>query len=219
MDKSGMKFVVFLVVLLLLLASVNALTAAIGNARMIINYTLEKNKENILQRSILVKNTNNASVLVNLKPAGDLEDITTIPDNNITLAPDTDKDFTFLVTLSQPGELDGKINVFFTDPEGKQSGLVLSSNIVIYVLGEGTVLPKNNQTTVTSTKNETKQPVDGTVDNSGKTPVTVSVGGAGNAAASNNDANDSGINWFFVAFIILMSAIFVAIIIFMMKRS
>src|SRR3989344_673251 len=211
MEALKTRLSIILLILIAFSLPVNALTAAIGNARMILNYTLESNKENVLEKSILVKNPNNITLLVNLQPEGDLDGITSFEENNITLAPETDKDVKFKVTLTEPGELTGKINVFFRDPEGNQAGIALSSNIIIFVLGEGSVMPTTNQTTKNPEKNNT-------ANNVNKTPVTVSVGGEGNNAVTGNTIKDNneGVNWFFIAFIVLLSVMLLAIIIFIM---
>ncbi|MBS3108629.1 hypothetical protein J4409_02035 [Candidatus Woesearchaeota archaeon] len=205
------KTIALLLVFIMSLAMpVYALTASIGNARMILNYTLEKNKENILEKSILVKNVNDMPVLIQLKSEGDIKDITTISENNFTLAAKQDKDVKFSIKLTQPGEITGKINVFFSDTEGTQAGAVLSSSIIIFVLGEGSVTPSPNQTINPIIKNNT-------IDNpENKTPVTVSVGGTGNVII---EKPESEVNTLFIAFIVLMAIILFAIIIIIIKRS
>jgi len=75
-------------------------------------------------------------------------------------------------------------------------------------------MPTTNQTTKNPEKNNT-------ANNVNKTPVTVSVGGDGNNAVTGNTIKDNneGVNWFFIAFIVLLSVMLLAIIIFIMRRS
>lgn len=219
MKITNLKLAFLLFGLIFSAVCANALTASIGNARMILEYKLEDGKENVIEKTILVKNVNNVTVLVNLKPDSVLEGITEIPVNNITLAPETEKDFLFRVKPTGPGEINGKINVFFSDPEGKQSGVVLTSTVIIYVLDEDGTMPneeKENETTI-NPEVELPETVDNEEEN--KTPVSVSVGGTGNVVGSDAAKNGNGPNWFFIAFIGLLSAIFLVIIIIIMRRS
>ena len=216
MNKTKTNIAILLALILLITAPVYALTASIGNARMILNYEWEKNKENIIEKSILVKNVNDVPVSVQLKPDNDLKDITTIPDNNITLSPKEERDVKFQIKIEQPGEITGKINVFFSDPDGKQAGVVLSSSIIIFAVGEGSAIPSN-----TTKPPITNPPINNiTTDNGNKTPVSVSVGGTGNTILNNNASKDeSGANLFVIASIALLAVILLAIIIIIIKRS
>ena len=219
MKTMNLKIAMIFVVLIISSFLASALTASIGNARMILNYTLEKDKENVIEKTILVRNVNNVSVLVNLKPDAAIKDITEIPENNVTLEPNSDKDFIFRIRPTQPGEIEGKINVFFSDPSGKQTGVVLTSTIIMYVLGEGTTIQQNNNNTIKNQTNNNTAVVED-VPKKNATGVRVSVGGSGGSVVNgeeNKDAN--GVSWFFISFIVLLSIIFLAIIIIILRRE
>src|SRR3989344_5660615 len=146
-----------------------------------------------------------SSFLVNLKPDAAIKDITEIPENNVTLEPNSDKDFIFRIRPTQPGEIEGKINVFFSDPSGKQTGVVLTSTIIMYVLGEGTTIQQNNNNTIKNQTNNNTAVVED-VPKKNATGVRVSVGGSGGSVVNgeeNKDAN--GVSWFFISFIVLLS--------------
>jgi hypothetical protein len=134
---------VFLAVLLS--ATVNALTASIGNARMIIHTDVEQGTPTVIQKSIKINNVNNMSVEVTLMPSGDIKDFTQVLDNNIILSPEQSRDARFVMSLEYGGRYDGKILVNFKSAEEgvKSQPVGLASTIVI--LAEGPPNPNPPQ--------------------------------------------------------------------------
>jgi len=126
-----------LLISLILISNALAITASIGNARMI----LRAQTGDILEKSILVKNVNNVSVNIVLTASGDLEDNTIIKDKNFTLQPNEDKNAFFTIKVTKAGTTETRINVQFT-PIGEKNGAGLSS--VITVIANGTDSDENN---------------------------------------------------------------------------
>jgi len=117
-----------------------AVTASIGNARMI----LRANVGETIQKSILVKNINNETINLELTASGDLEKNIKILDNNFTLAPGEEKNARFTIKITKNGAFESRINVKFFSPT-EQKGVVLSSNIVVMV-NQGDNNPDVNDT-------------------------------------------------------------------------
>lgn len=123
--------VAILLLSLILITNVLAITASIGNARMI----LRAETGDTLEKSILVKNINNVSVNIVLTASGDLQDSITIKDKNFTLQPNEEKNAYFTIKVTKTGTTESKINVQFT-PVGGKNGAGLSSTIVVIASGE-----------------------------------------------------------------------------------
>jgi len=123
--------VAVLLLSLILITNVLAITASIGNARMI----LRAETGDTLEKSILVKNINNVSVNIVLTASGDLQDSITIKDKNFTLQPNEEKNVAFTIKVTKAGTTESKINVQFTPVSGK-NGAGLSSTIVVIASGE-----------------------------------------------------------------------------------
>lgn len=130
MDKK-IVFVISLLMSLILITNVLAITASIGNARMI----LRVETGDTIEKSILVKNMNNVSVNIAITASGDLKDYITIKDNNFTLDPGEEKNAAFSIKVTKTGTTESKINVQFTPVDGK-NGAGLSSNIMVIASGE-----------------------------------------------------------------------------------
>ncbi len=115
---------------------VNGLVGTIGNAKAIVTVDLEKT--DILERTVLVRNVNNVSVTIKLESDGDLEDIIEILDNDFVLKENEEKNARFKVTIPKEGIYNGNIIVFFKPPEGKGAGVALQSTWTIKAInGDG----------------------------------------------------------------------------------
>lgn len=124
-------FVLYVVLLLVLLSSnVFAITANIGNARMV----LRANVGDTIEKSILVKNINNDSIVINMTVSGDNEKDIKIIDNNFILSSGQEKEAKFTIKVTKSGTFEDKINVYFFSPS-ENKGVGLSSNIVLIVNG------------------------------------------------------------------------------------
>ncbi|MEK6895323.1 MAG: hypothetical protein AABX48_02275 [Nanoarchaeota archaeon] len=126
------KFTIFILLFCLVFSAalVSAVTAKIGNARMVLYPEFEGGKA-ILEKSIKVINDNNVSVNITLAPDEGLKNITEIIDSNFILEPGEEKDAAFVITIKEEGNYNGRINVFFKGIEDK-SGVALSSTVIIY---------------------------------------------------------------------------------------
>lgn len=123
-------FIFSLLISLVLIGNVLAITASIGNARMI----LRAETGDKLEKSILIKNVNNVSVDIELTASGDLEDYITVKDNNFRLEPGEEKKAFFTIEVKKSGTTESKINVQFT-PVGEKNGVGLSSTITVIASG------------------------------------------------------------------------------------
>lgn len=121
-----------LLMTLMLIGSVLAITASIGNARMILD---DAKTGDTIERSIAVKNTNDVAVKIKLFATGDLAEDIKIKDDNFTLNAGEEKKAFFTIKVKKAGETESKINVQFTPVDGK-NGAGLSSTIIVVASGE-----------------------------------------------------------------------------------
>lgn len=145
--KGVIKAYLILVLLLVLALNAFALSASIGNARMILYPEIAPGETVTIERTILVRNINNVSVLIHLDPFEELENMTEILDNDFVLEPLQEKDARFRLTIEEPGRYEGSIAVSFApaeDPQG--SGVGLLSNIIV-IAREANETTQTNQTT------------------------------------------------------------------------
>ena len=131
MRNKKIFYVVSLILCILVLAEFSsAITAAIGNSRMI----LRVNPGDTIEKSILVRNTNDVPVTIDLFASGDLIDDLEIIDKQFVLDAGEEKKAYFKIEVKKEGKTETKINVRFTPAEGNGAGL--SSTIIIFS-GEG----------------------------------------------------------------------------------
>lgn len=132
------KYLILAIILLILnsfLAS--AITASIGNSRMVLRPAYGET----IEKSILVKNVNNVKVDIELSASGDLADSIKIKDDKFSLQPNEEKKAYFTIKASEKGTSESKIMVKFTPEEG--NGVVLTSTIII--ITAGTSLPTEEE--------------------------------------------------------------------------
>ncbi len=136
------KLLTIMLILAVVLTPVYAITASLGNSRAIIDYELKKNGQNMLERDIEVRNVNDYPIKVTLEAIDGFKGITTFSETEVLLEPNTNKKVPFTVQLSQPGVIDGKINVYFIRDDGvKESPAVLRATYTVLVSGEGQPIP------------------------------------------------------------------------------
>jgi len=123
--KKGIIFCVLF--LLVVFPFVFAIRGEIGNAKTVINTDWEEKK--VIERTILVRNTNDVPVDITLVATAEIEDIIELIDDNFRLEVGEEKKARFDIVLDRPGEWQGKITVRFTPEEG--NSVILASNLVI----------------------------------------------------------------------------------------
>lgn len=129
----------FLLLELFLASSVFAITASIGNSRMV----LRAAPNEIIERSILVRNVNSVPVTINFLSSGDLKDNIKLKEESFILQPGEEKKAYFTIKSDKEGSTETKINVRFTPEEG--NGVGLSSTIIIIVSGTPSIEKTNSQ--------------------------------------------------------------------------
>lgn len=135
----AVSFVVCSIILTLVFSTaIHALSASIGNARMILRVDVMPGKITTIERTIKVNNVNDVPVFIELVPADDLEYRTTILDTNVTIQPGESQDLGFKTDIYKPGDYEGTIGVKFygiEDGKVKGSGVGLQSTIIIQAKG------------------------------------------------------------------------------------
>ena len=130
MGKKIILGVFSILICLVLVTNVFAITGSIGNARMI----LRSDTGETIDKYILVRNTNNVSIDIEIFASGDLEEDIDIKDDNFTLAPGEDKKAYFAIDVKEVGTFESKVNVMFAPEEG--NGVGLSSTVIVIASGD-----------------------------------------------------------------------------------
>jgi hypothetical protein len=133
-NKGNIKIILLTVLILSVIlstSSVFALNAAVGNGKFVIsNATVG----DIIQRTMKVYNNNSYEVRIELIPGGNLTSDIKILDNNITMTPNSEKDFRFSVRITKEGRSDGEIIVKFTpaNVSNGKNGIALPTTMTIF---------------------------------------------------------------------------------------
>ena len=120
---------VAILILLVIIPSTFALTASIGNSRMVLR--LDQNEE--IERSILVKNVNDVPVTINAFATGDLAKYITLEKESFELSPNDEEKLFFTINAKKSGTTESKINIKFIPEEG--NGVGLTSTIIVIAGG------------------------------------------------------------------------------------
>lgn len=148
MVNKNLLMVVTGLIVLLMIVSVFAITANIGNARMI----LRQKPGDTVSKTVLVNNINDISVDIESYASGDLENFTTIKNPKFTLAAGESKNIEFTIKVEKEGTTETKINVKFM-PTGNVGGGVGLSSTVIIIAGQGNETTSTNNTTNSNNNN------------------------------------------------------------------
>jgi hypothetical protein len=132
MDKKIIIGSLSLLLVVVLISNVFAITASIGNARMILR--AEVGDE--IEKSIRVINDNDVAVDILLTVEGDLIDDIELVDEEFRLEPQEEKKAYFKIDVNTEGKTESTINVQFTPVDGK-NGAGLSSTVIVIAVGEG----------------------------------------------------------------------------------
>jgi len=124
-------FIIISVIILINITFVSAITGSMGNAKMILYPEVNGFTTTIIEKSILTKNVNDIPINVTLQVDEAGKEFLELIDESFTLPAGEEKKAEFLVKVRKEGTYNGKINVFFSPFEGKEPGVVLSSNIIV----------------------------------------------------------------------------------------
>ncbi len=119
-----------LIIFLSLICSVFALTAKIGQGKMV----LQANIGDKLEHYILVINDNDVDVNISLSASGDLENYIDISDNSFVLGPGEEKKAYFTIDVQKTGRTESRIYTQFKLKQG--NGVGASTTILVYAQGD-----------------------------------------------------------------------------------
>ncbi|MFH1510527.1 MAG: hypothetical protein ABIF10_02455 [Candidatus Woesearchaeota archaeon] len=198
------------VVFCLGLPSVSALTASIGNARMIIHTDASPEQPAVIQKSIRVNNVNDVPVQIGLRSQGDIKDYTEVLDKGFTLQPGETVDARFVITLEYGGTYEGKILVDFFPVEGstKQTPVGLASTVIIISQGPQNPNPPTGSEEVSEEDLEyvnsepAEEPAE-VMDN----PDTVSPSSAGKSLQSAKEKASPLVGMMIIGFVIIIGIV------------
>ena len=129
MNKKIILIAFSLIIIVTLISNILAITASIGNARMVLR--AETGDE--IEKYVKVINVNDVRVDIELSASGDLEDYVEIIDDKFSLEPGEEKKAYFLVNVVKPGITETRINVKFIPEQG--NGVGFSSTIIVIAEG------------------------------------------------------------------------------------
>jgi len=138
-------FILFLITTIFIFQSASAIIVYLRPAKMIIRVNTTSTQPAIVERSLVVKNENNFTLNVELRPEGDIWDITTMKERNITLGPGGKRDVNFTITINEPKTYNGKITVIYSAPN--ITGVALQAEILIIASGEKVITTTVNPST------------------------------------------------------------------------
>lgn len=210
------KVISVLFILVVLVAPVYALTASLGSSRAVINFELKDGGSNILERDVIVRNVNDYPIEVTLEGDGDFKGVITFPVNPVTLDADSEKPIPFKVKISQPGTLEGKINVYFRRGDGiQETPAVLRATYIVLVTGEGQEVPTQPQEP--SDDNSTQEaPRTFETPDDGNGSVGLSIGG--NSVGKPVNPESGGANWFLISFLAFIAILIVLGAVYILRK-
>ncbi len=122
-----------ILIIFVLLTTVTALTATIGNSRMVIRNVDVGDK---IEKYVLVRNVNDVEVGINLSVSGDLKDSIELLDKEFTLETGAERRAKFLIHVTKNGTTETNINVAFKNLEYEESGVGLHSTVIVIASAE-----------------------------------------------------------------------------------
>lgn len=126
------KTIIYSILVALILLSpefTTAITASLGNSRM----TLRAAPDEIVEKSILVKNVNDVPLTINVSTSGELADNIIIKEKTFRLNPGEEKKMIFTIKAEEEGKTESKINFGFNPDEGNGIGL---SSVITFLSDE-----------------------------------------------------------------------------------
>jgi len=127
MNKKSLFLVLILFSLVLTLPLTSALTAGLGNSRMILR--LSQGEE--IERYVLVKNVNDFPINVSISTGGDLIDYLDLETEKLELDSQAEEKIYFTIKASKPGTTETKINFLFSGGSEEGNTVGLSSTVIV----------------------------------------------------------------------------------------
>lgn len=121
-------------VFLIILANsilLSAITGSMGNAKMVLYPEVNGWTNTVIEKSILVKNVNSMPINITLELDENASKFIELIDKSFILESGEEKKAQFEIRVKKEGKYEGRINVFFRPTEGKESGVVLSSTVIV----------------------------------------------------------------------------------------
>jgi len=135
MEKSNLKVALFTITFLLFFVGIaqaanDTLTAQIGGGRVILYPEVGVGGAEI-SKYFTVNNVNAVPVNISLETAGDLKDMIKLETTNFILQPGENKRVNYVIKLKNAENIEGKVNVYFSQV-GKKGGVAVSATIIVH---------------------------------------------------------------------------------------
>ncbi len=131
-----------IIIFALFVATVNALTSAIGSPRVVLYKNISKGETLEFQNSVIVQNHNDYAVNITLSPIEVWEDKVFIKENNFSMQQNENKEVNYTIKIAKAGYYDGDILITFSD--SSKNTLSVAQNLVVIVSDEHGKVPKQN---------------------------------------------------------------------------
>lgn len=130
------KAVLYLIVILVVISSANALMASIDKPKMVLYKNVTPDKPLVFEQSVIINNKNDYDVQIRIEPAGELQNITKVTEKEFVMEGNSRKEVFYEITITRPGAYNGDIIVKFSELD-KNVGAALAQTLVVLVKGEG----------------------------------------------------------------------------------
>ena len=130
-----LKLLTLFLVFVLVVSNVSAITGSVGNLKVVLRPEVNSGDVVVIDRVLKINNVNDVDIKVTLTPDQILDSFSEIIDKEFVLKPGESKDAKFKLSLKNSGAYTGKIYVRFSELEGKNPGVVLSSTVTIVASG------------------------------------------------------------------------------------
>ncbi len=211
------KILICLTALFLLLPLANALTASIGNARMIIRTEVEEGETTVIEKYVRINNVNDVPVEITLEPQGDMRFIAELLDESFTLEPGESKDAVFIIRLEYGGTYQGQIGVGFSAEDSP--GVGLSSTIII--IAEGPEDPNRDQETeeeTTEEETEEETPEEEVEEEEETEEEEITIGLGGKVPKEEKEKANPLVGILIVAIIVVVGVIIALVLMLVLKK-
>jgi len=130
-----LKLLTLFLVFVLVVSNVSAITGSVGNLKVVLRPEVNSGDVVVIDRVLKINNVNDDDIKVTLTPDQILDSFSEIIDKEFVLKPGESKDAKFKLSLKNSGTYTGHIYVRFSELEGKNPGVVLSSTVTIVASG------------------------------------------------------------------------------------
>jgi hypothetical protein len=157
MRKNKIFFGLTLILFLFLIQSTFALNVYVRPAKIIAHMNVTPGQVSTYNSFLEVKNQNNISVNVTLRPTGNITNKLTLSEGLVKLEPNETRKIDFVISTNEPGRFDGGVIVTYL--ANNTLGISLQAEIII--MAQKVESPNSTVTPTTTPEEQGKSPLTG----------------------------------------------------------